>query len=48
MARTLEPLCVKSCIDLSETPLVHRNLSLCTVTFGEKVLTLSKSHGYGT
>ena len=25
--------------------LLHQNSSLCTVTFGEKVLTLSKSHG---
>ena len=26
---------------------LHRNISLCTVTFGEKVLTLAKSRGYG-
>ena len=26
--------------------LLHRNASLCTVTFGEKVLTLAKSRGY--
>ena len=44
---------LKSRTDLSKTSLVHRNLSLSTVTFGEKVLTLAKScgsevRGYGS
>ena len=30
-----------------ESSLVNKNLSLCTVTFGEKVLSFHKSRGYG-
>ena len=38
-------LAVKSRTWVFEASLLHKNVSLCTVTFGEKVLALSKSRG---
>ena len=40
---TEEPLWFKSCTCYFESSLVHKNLSSCTVTFGEKVLSFHKS-----
>ena len=36
---------VKSRTQLFEASLLHRKISLCTVTFGEKVLTFARSRG---
>ena len=43
VAAHLEHLCVKSRFQLFEASLVHKNVTLCTVTFGEKVLTLIRA-----
>ena len=45
IAAHYEPICVKSRTCHFESSLLHKNLSLNTVTFGEKVLSLHKSRG---